>query len=205
MSTPIICITGDSQTAGSNGTVGDPRGVPAHLRFQIRADITNLAVAGTTLINALAYWNSLSTDRKAAFDYVFIAGCFNSLAPATSSITAYMTAAQNLVNQINLDKKSSCRVIMSTLVPVRQYLIDTYGGVNGALMYTQWLAVNQALQGSGGTPITNVYGCAYEHTDYLNDGTGTMQSIYWATGSDKLHPNIAGEDVIADSWVTFLR
>lgn len=207
-----ICIFGDSQTAGVTGssasaTTGtlDRQGVARKLRYQGDFDIENLAVISTQLDDALGYWNALTSERQAEFDYVFIGGFNNNLNAGGSVVANYIIEAQALVDQVRADN-ATCRIIMSTCIPVLNYWEDTIfpGDPASAAEYHQnWLDVNEALQGLGGNAIEGTDGCATEHTDYLNDGSDSLQSIY-ANGSDTLHTNEAGQDVIADSWLRLI-
>ena len=200
-----VCIFGDSQTAGVENN-NDLQGVAIKLRYQGWYDIENLAVGSTDMAYGLGRWNALSPARKASFDYVFIAGYNNNL-NAVTTVAIYIATAQGIVDQVRADNPT-CKIIMSTCVPVYAYWINTVypGDVPSQVAYhNNWLGVNQALQGLGPTPITGVQGCAIEHTAYLNDGTDSLKTIYMAgSGTDRLHPNGAGEDVIADSWKKFI-
>lgn len=200
MAIPKICVMGDSQTAKSTGSGRELiNSVARLLRYQLDARMTDLAVPSTTLQDALGFWNALGADDKAAFDHVFIAGFYNNLsANESTGLSNYMTALQTLISQVREDN-TSCKIFVSTLVPVKSHMEDTFSPEDAAARYSVWLAVNEALKGNGPIPVEGAVACATEHTDYLNDGDDSMQSKYWI-GSDKLHPNQAGKDVIADSW-----
>jgi hypothetical protein len=205
MATYTICVMGDSQTAGVENN-NDLQSVSQKLREQGHFDIENLAVGSTDMAYALGRWNALTPERKAAFDYVFIAGYNNNL-NAITTVAIYIGIAQGLVDQIRADN-ATCKIIMSTCVPVYNHWQNVVypGDVPSQVAYhNNWLGVNQALQGLGPTPILRVDGCATEHTSYLNDGTDSLQVQYRAgSGADLLHPNADGEEVISDSWLTFL-
>jgi lysophospholipase L1-like esterase len=200
-----VCIMGDSQTAGVENN-NDLQSVAHKLRFQWHFDVENLAEGSTNLEFALSEWNALEPARKASFDYVFIAGYNNNL-NAITTVAIYIATAQALVDQVRADN-ATCKIIMSTCVPVYNHWINVVypGNVPNQVAYhNNWLGVNQALQGLGPTPILRVDGCATEHTSYLNDGADSLKVEYRAgSGADLLHPNGKGEDVIADSWLTFL-
>lgn len=192
---------GDSQTAKVTGSGREViNGVARLLRYQLDARITDLSVPSTTLQDAFTFWNGLDGGYKASFDYVFIAGFYNNLsANESTGLDNYMSALNDLMLQVRSDN-ATCKILLSTLVPVKSHLNETFPPESASARYNVWLAVNAVLKDG----VDGAEACASEHTDYLNDGSDGLASKYWI-GSDKLHPNQAGKDVIADSWFNLLR
>ncbi len=182
-----VAIVGDSVTAaywGYNPT--------AEFVNQIAA--TTLAVPGHTIAQQKAVWLALSDADRASFQCVIVQIGLNDLSNVTTT-SASIAGIQDLITTITA---SAPNVIVSQMTPVKQRMIDMYGGVDGLIAYQKWLDINEAIGGGGATPITGVSGRVTAHVATLNDGAGNLAAAY-DTG-DHVHPNNAGRQVNAAAW-----
>lgn len=199
-----ICVFGDSIYAGVENVGGFLwlRPVADLIRFQINCDITNLAVGSTKYSHALTYWNgtvsgawgTMTAERRAAFDYIYVTGYHNG---------EDIPTAQLLVNQINIDKKPSAKIITTTLCP------------SSDIPLSQFTTFNEAIQGLGASPLTGFDHCVTGHSNFTNDPTnpglqdplnpGKLASQFWTSAGDQIHTNYQGKDIVADYIVMDLK
>ena len=120
--------------------------------------------------------------------------------PSESAASA-LARYQTLVNDINTSSPQA-KVILGTMTPCRQRLINVYGAVDGLVSYQKWLDMNEAIKGNGANAITGADATAYAHTDLLNDGNGNLKPEYEIVGLvDHIHENSAGRLIVAESWM----
>lgn len=133
--------------------------------------------------------------NKLTYDWVIIQVGVNNLADA-NEIEDIIFAYQQLVDYIRATGKPSIKIIVSTMTPCKERL-DSIG-----YSYTNWLLLNEAIRGEGGTPITGVNGVCDIHTDFLNDGLGNLLPEYEIAGvNDHIHiNNVAKSRVALESW-----
>lgn len=192
-----VCIIGNSIVAGVAQGMVSWMGVDDLLRFQGRWNFTKIAFPAENITQQRARWATLSSALKLTFDYVVTLDGHNDT-NSTFAIADWATKYQGQIDDIRAAIKASCKIISMTLTPCRDVYIDIYGAVPGEAAYQKWLLVNEAIRGEGANAITGADTIITGHTDYLNDGTGSMKDIYWTAPTDHLHPNRAGKDVIAD-------
>jgi hypothetical protein len=164
--------------------------------FNFNGTLTSVATAGDTIAQQKTKWDALSSGTKLAMNYVFIQVGLNDLNPAETASVA-MARYQTLVDKVILDAPNAV-IVLGTMTPCRQRLINVYGAVDGVTAYNKWLAMNQAIQGGGAFPINGADKIAYSHTASLNDGSGNL-AVAYDTG-DGIHENNAGRLIIANSW-----
>jgi lysophospholipase L1-like esterase len=184
-------LLGDSTTVAYLGTTGIDTYLLSVADTEVGTTITNSAVAGHTIAQQQAVWTA--DANKATYDWIIIMAGLNDLAPAESAATA-LARYQTLIDTINAGKKSGAIVIIATMTPCKQRLIDIYGSTDGATAYTKWLAMNTAIMG-GTNKITGVDMRLNSHTDAINDGTGNLAAIY-NTG-DHIHETNEARKIIA--------
>jgi hypothetical protein len=194
--TGAIGIVGDSTVA----TYAPFFGVKDYLYPSV--SVTDVSAGGNTILQQNTAFNALASGVKSAFNYVFVQTGLNDSLPAESAATA-LGRYQTLINDINTASPSAF-IVVGTMTPCKQRLIDGYGAVNGLVSYQKWLDMNEAIKGNGVNAITGVDARAYAHTDLLNDGNGNLAAPY-DTHADGLHihENNAGRQIVADSW--FIR
>lgn len=168
--------------------------VSTYLKPQTKAVITDLSIAGGSTAGQIAQWNTLSGAQKLAFDYVIIQIGLNDLhnvIPENSkTASALIAEIQSLFNLVYAEKKAACKIISSTMTPIKAVLVGNE--------YNVWLAVNEAYRGEGDTPFAHADLYASYHTEKLNDGDDNLAAAY--DSGDHVHPNLAGREVCADDY-----
>jgi hypothetical protein len=122
---------------------------------------------------------------------------FDATEPDAVTIARY----QDLVNTINAGKKAEARVVTATLTPLKSTLIAEWGPVDGLTGYNHWLAMNAAITGTGGNPVTGMVASVNEHTDLITED-GSLKSIYDC--GDHIHENNLARQLIARCWHSVL-
>ena len=199
-----------SATRNSYGVLGDST-ITAYLAQNAVASylpysktLISTATPGDTIANQRTKWNALNGALKMSMAAVFAQIGLNDLTPGESAATA-LGRLQSLVTAIRADIPASSPILIGTMTPCRQRLIDVYGGVDGPTSYAKWLAMNDAIAGNGGSAITGVEYRATAHTATLNDGSGNLASGYEISGTnDHIHENNAGRQIVANSWAALL-
>lgn len=185
---PKICLIGDS-------TMGT---IDTYLKPQTKGIITNIAIYGGSTAGQIAAWNALSAAQKLAFDYVVIQIGLNDLHNAIpeNSLTAPVLIAQiqSLFDLVYSEKKAACKIISSTMTPIKAVLVGDE--------YNVWLAVNEAYRGEGATPFTHADLYASYHTEKLGDGSDNLAATY--DSGDGVHPTLAGREVCADDYREYI-
>ncbi|HLP86503.1 MAG TPA: tail fiber domain-containing protein, partial [Candidatus Paceibacterota bacterium] len=193
-------IIGDSTSAAYGGQNSVDTYLLTSSDTLVGTTITNQAVSGHTILQQQNTWTA--DANKATYDWIVVMVGLNDLDPAESAATA-LGRYQTLINTINAGKKTGAIVIVSTMTPDRQWLINTYGGVNGPIAYQKWLDMNTAIMGGGANAITGVSYRVNNHTLALNDGSGNMALAY--DNGDYIHENNAGRALIASEWRSVLN
>ncbi|MEN3976603.1 tail fiber domain-containing protein [Emcibacter sp. SYSU 3D8] len=160
----------------------------------IGTTVTTLAQPGHTIDQQKALWTADS--NKATYDWIIVQVGLNDLLYSESAATA-LARYQSLIDTINAEKKASAVVVVATMTPLKQRLIDLYGASNGAISYQKWLDMNVAIMGGGANAITGVQYRVHNHTTELDDGTGNLAAIY---NIDNVHENNAARVIIASAW-----
>ncbi len=149
---------------------------------------TNIAAAGDNINDQLAKWNALTTQQQQGFDYVLVQVGLND-----TYSSGYVTRYQNLINQINADKKTGCKIIAATLTAARP-------NVN----YTAWQEINAAIRGEAPTPITGIDIIMTTNTSDLDvNSDGYLDAAY--DSGDHTHPNNAGDLIIKNNYLEVLN
>ncbi|WJN61356.1 hypothetical protein OH686_21645 [Pseudomonas sp. SO81] len=195
------CVIGDSVIA----SYGTASGVPTASLLRAAADsrnsaIASLAIGGATIAQQTTNWNAFT--GKADLRWVMIEVGLNDIDPAVATATS-IAALQSLVNAVSASKPTGCKVFIATMTPAYARMITRYGaGAPALASLAKWNAMNDAIMGVGGSPITGVDGRVSAHTIAMDDGVGNLAAAY--DGGDGIHPNNAGRQVIADAWKTLL-
>ncbi|MFA6459519.1 MAG: SGNH/GDSL hydrolase family protein [Candidatus Paceibacterota bacterium] len=156
--------------------------------------INNQAVAGHTINQQKAVWDS--DPNKTEYDWIIVEVGLNDV-KYTETNAIVLARYQALIDDINSTKKPTAIVIVATMVPVRQRLIDLYGVTNGLTAYSQWQNMNTAIMGGGANAITGVQYRVNAHTAALSDGNGNLAAVY--NHGDNIHENNVGRAIIANA------
>lgn len=197
-----ICFTGDSISsalaANAINTVGE------YIARQIpNCTVRDICYPSDALSNQTTKWNGLSDAEKLEFDFVFSMNGHNDVNKSTTFtagsgvIGAYDTFYALLRSKV----KSSCKIFSLTSTPC----LETEAVGDRAAYSAMWILFNDAKRGLGSTPISGFDYYIDEHTTYLDNGSQSLKSAYYASGTDKLHMNAAGIKVVADACVQKLR
>jgi lysophospholipase L1-like esterase len=151
----------------------------------------NIAVSGHYISQQLAAWNALTTAQKQSYDYVLLQIGLNDCVANDSTTTA--TAYQNLVNQINTDKKATCKIIAATLTPAKGSSVDD----------DKWLAINRAIRGQGANAVEGIDIVMETNTTGLDGNSDMVMDAQYDSG-DHIHPNATGQAVIKSNWLDVL-
>ena len=73
------------------------------------------------------------------------------------------------------------------------------GAANASAANAAWLAVNEAIAGNGGTPITGVDARITSHVAALNDGSGNLLARY-DHNNDGVHESNEARFLIGQLW-----
>lgn len=185
-------LIGDSTIIGYSGTNGIDYYLLTPADIASGATIYNQAVAGDTIVGQQTIF--LADPNKALYDWIVVEIGLNDVDPSEAASVA-LSRYQTLINNINSNKKSSCKIIVSCMTPCRQRLIDVYGETDGVTSYNKWLAMNSAIMGSGVNSITGVDYRIDKHVLYLKDASGNLKAEY-DTG-DHVHENNTARAIIA--------
>lgn len=163
--------------------------------------IKSLAIGGATTAEQETNWTAFA--EKADLRWVMIQVGLNDIDPAEAAAPA-IARIQDLVDAVNATKPAGCQVFIGTMIPCYARMITRYGaGAPADAAYAKWQAMNQAISGGGGTPITGVDGRVTSHTAAMDMGAGYLATEY--DSGDGIHPNNAGRQVIAEAWLVELE
>jgi lysophospholipase L1-like esterase len=163
----------------------------------------DIAEAGSRIADQLAYWSAIADKSKLQLVVVQIGlndvkGRVGANAATTATVIADL---QSLINTINTDKPTGCKVYIAAMTPCKVWLD---AATNAAAAYSAWLAVNEAIAGNGATPITGVDGRITSHVAALADGSNNLLGIYDHNG-DGVHESNEARIIIAQAWRTALE
>ena len=187
-----ICVMGNSTITAW----GAYNSVASYLSY--KGTLIDISGLGDKINTQKTKWDALDTNEKLSLEYVFLQIGLNDLDPSESASTT-LSRYQTLVNTINADAPFA-KLILGTMIPCKQRLLNVYGAANGLIAYQKWLDMNEAIKGNGVNAIIGMVATASIHTDSLNDGDGNLDDAYDI--GDGIHPNNAGRIIIADSWMT---
>ena len=182
-----------------NSTVGPYSGQPSIISLLTTSNTkVNVAVAGDTIAQQKADWNSLSVNSLGTAWVVLQVG-LNDLNPSVGTTASKIAEIQDLVDTIKADIGSK-PLYVAKMLPCKQRLVDVYGA-NAALSQQRWVDMNEAIAGNGSSPITGVQGRIVSHVPLMDDGLGNLKSVYDL--GDGIHPNTAGRQIMATAWEEF--
>lgn len=160
--------------------------------------VKNDAVPGHTIAQQQAVF--LADTGKANYDWIVVEVGLNDL-DWTEAASVALGRYQTLIDSINANKKTTAKIVVASMTPCKQRLINVLGPTNGATAYQKWLDMNTAIMGGGANAITGVDYRTSIHTEALNDGTGNLALIYEIPGTvDGIHETNAARKIIAESY-----
>jgi lysophospholipase L1-like esterase len=167
--------------------------------FLYTRDITRRSKPG---VISQALSGSTITGEQGAFDASVYKGSphiraiiiqvgINDILQGASTAT-FVSRYQALVNDVAA-AFPGIPIVGVKLSPCRTYL-----DLNDPGQYAQWLLVNIAIGGGGGTPITGLAAVTSSHVTTMNDGSDHLAAAYCLPGSfnDGLHPGQLGRKTI---------
>jgi lysophospholipase L1-like esterase len=191
---PAIGIVGNSTIAAYAGG----ESIASLMNGTSTYSITDISVPGYTIHQEDSVWRLLPVDVKKSLDYVFVEIGLNDLDPEESAKEALLRY-QSLINLIRSETSESCKIITSTMTPLKQRLINSYGMTKGLISYKKWIDMNTAMIGSGPDKIVNFDSYCDSHTGLLSDGKGSLSPSY-DTG-DGVHETTSARQILANEWI----
>jgi lysophospholipase L1-like esterase len=159
---------------------------------------------GDRIADQMTLWSA--APGKDALECVFMQIGLNDIKGriGTGSATSadIITELQAAVTTVRASIPASCKIYISGLTPCKVWLD---AAAQPVAAYDGWLAVNEAISGSGSTPITGVDGRVTSHVAALNDGSGNLATIYQSDSTDGVHINSEARFIIAQAWRTQLE
>lgn len=159
-------------------------------------NVTDMTLYGGVISNADSSWNALTPTQKSSYDFIIVQYGLNDCRysefgdPSTVVISHY----QNFINDLSTGKKSTCKIVVSTMTPAKAH--------EDANWYSIWKALNTAIQGQGTTPILGTQIVNTNNTSMLNDGADNLVAPY--DSGDHIHPNASGCSVITQNYVQII-
>lgn len=184
-----ICLTGDSISSNPYSGILSPVNIVDFISFQIpQVTQRNITYPSDNIALQTIRWNQLTDEEKLSFDFIIsMNGNNDTLATMQSSYQAFF-------DMLRSEIKTSCKIIALTMTP--------YGG---AEKLEERTARNNFILGNGTPALTGIDAYVTGHTSYLDDGTNTLKTEYWASPTDRLHINPAAMEVIADFIVAKMK
>ena len=180
-----VGVIGDSTIAAGFGGLVIPEYVPEFRPY------TSVAKGGDTIQGQRSKFAALTNHSD--YDVVIMQIGLNDMNVNQTTQTV-LNNYQSFVDYIRSVVDVRCKIYVSQMLPCKQRYINLYGPDNGALAYQRWVDLNYAIAST----ITNVDGRITSHVAILNDGNDNLKAEY-DTG-DRIHENVAGRQVIANSW-----
>lgn len=172
--------------------------------FNASGNFTMIDVShpGDTIAQQKTLYDALTVGNKRFMRYVVVQIGLNDLVPSESAATA-LGRYQALINDINAIKGAGTKILLVTMNPCKQRLIDVYGATDGLVSYQKWLDMNEAIRGNGANAVTGASGYVDSHTTALNDGNGNLKAEY--DMGDHIHENNAARQIIANAWLSKMQ
>lgn len=197
---PRCAALGDSTVAAartSSGLLADTRAVSG-LVFDAEFGAADVSKIGDKIADQKTLWTALADKSKleAVFVQIGLNDIKTYIGGNTKTSTQVIADLQDLVDTVRTAAPSGCKVYICGLIPCKGWLD---AATNPSAAYAGWQSVNEAIAGSGETPITGVDGRISSHVAAMNDGSGNL-SAEFDTAGDHVHPNTWGRWQIASAW-----
>lgn len=192
-------VLGDSTSCFNNSAQGLTNATStASLVGGMIVGAADISLSGDNIAGQKSKWTALA--GKTALQAVIIQIGLNDVRGRigfnTATSAQVIADLQDLVDAVNAAKPVGCKVYISQMTPCKLWLD---GVTNPSAAYAGWQAVNEAIAGSGSTPITGVDGRITSHVAALNDGSDNLLTIY-DHNADGVHLSNEGRFIVAQSW-----
>ena len=127
---PAIGIIGNSTIARYAGG----ESIAALMNETSAYSITDISVPGYTIHQEDSLWRAIPIGVKQSLNYVFVEIGNNDLKPEEPASKA-LARYQSLINLIRSETNKSCKIITSTMTPLKQRLINLFGNTEGLIAY----------------------------------------------------------------------
>lgn len=197
-------VLGDSTSCFNNSAQGlTTAASTASLVGGMIVGAADISLSGDNIAGQKSKWTALA--GKTALQAVIIQIGLNDVRGRigfnTATSAQVIADLQDLVDTVIADKPAGCKVYISQMTPCKLWLDSA---TNPSAAYAGWQAVNEAIAGSGATPITGVDGRITSHVAALNDGSGNLLTIY-DHNADGVHLSNEGRFIVAQAWRTQLE
>lgn len=179
-----LILMGDSEIAAYGSGLMTGAFIYTQAEARTRDGILSMAYPGQRVDQIKQVWDNSPQLGQSYVKGMIIQLGINDIDQGASAATT-ISRLQSLVNDINTNN-ATAKIILSPLTPARAYLGDT--------KYAVWQAVNTAIAGGGGSPITGSNLSRIAPWAALNDGSGNLLSQY--DQGDGLHVNQDGRESI---------
>lgn len=184
-------VFGDSITAIYSPMTGSYQWIYTLNEGRSREGIVSYSYPGERVDQQQARYDSCAQKGKSYVNWIFLMCGVNDVMQGATSATV-ISRIQSFVNDINTNNPNA-RIILAPITPCESHV--------GATEWTTIQAINTAIAGGGGTPITgsNLIVMSYWNAldaGYLASGTanGVLAAQY--DSGDGLHPNDLGRSTI---------
>ena len=156
-----------------------------------RRGIGSLAQSGNTILNQQNLWTASPWSSAVGIAGVVIQVGINDVFTGATAATI-ISGLQTLVNTVRTAQPLT-KIVLCQLLPCSTYLTNNLG----AAYQTKWVAVNDAIAGRGGSPITgaDLVLLTGDVGSALNDGSNNIPAALRV--SDLIHTNNPGKQVNA--------
>lgn len=149
----------------------------------------DLAKSGDRIADQKTLWTALTNKQALEVVVVFIGqnDVKGRVGNSGVSLATVIADYQDLINTINADKPSGCKVVVCALTPSKGWLD---AATNPTAANAAWAGLNDAIMGRGSSPITGVDARVDGYLAALDDGTGRL-AAEWNYNNDDVHPSSA--------------
>jgi lysophospholipase L1-like esterase len=198
-----ICVTGDSIAHGIDFGIRKPRTIGDFLTYQLKKSVVrDICYPSDGIALQTIRWNQISSNEKLEFDYIISMNGNNDMNKDTV-VSTLMATYRTFFNTIRSQTKAGCKIIMLTMIPA--YSTYAVASGNAAAWVAKRSEINTALHNEGVNAFSGMDAYINEHSVYMDDGAGTLKSIYYMSTGDKLHLSEAGRECIADFIVQKMK
>lgn len=197
---PRCAALGDSTVAAgkiTSGLLADTRPVSGFI-FDAEFGVADVSKIGDKIADQKTLWTAIAdkTKLEAVLIQIGLNDVKTYIGGNTKTSAQVIADLQDLVATVRAAAPAGCKIYVCGLTPCKVWLD---AATNPAAAYAGWQAVNEAIAGSGSTPITGVDGRITSHVATLDDGSGNLAAAF-NTAGDGVHPNNWGRWQVAQAW-----
>lgn len=196
-------LIGDSTVAYNSAAAGQPSEAwtVAAMISGVEFGGADVSAPGDKIGDQKALWQGIADTS--ALDLVMLQiGQNDCNTYALQKTSAEIVAdLQDLIDTVRGDVAPACKIYVAALTPARGWLGNSS---DAAGAYAHWVAVNEAIEGVGANPVTNVDGRITAKTGgrywgALGDSGDYLLPEYDHNG-DQVHPSNEARFLIAQRW-----